>query len=1224
MICRHCQTQNLDEAKFCMNCGKPLNAACSKCGYENLPQAKFCINCGNQLSAPASTQKNAIQKFIPKEFAEKLESARNSQTMQGERRIVTILFCDVKGSTAMAEQLDPEEWAEIMNQAFEYLISPIYKYEGTLARLMGDSILAFFGAPIAHEDDAQRAILAGLDILNGIRPFREKVLKRYHLDFNLRVGINTGLVVVGGVGSDLFMEYTALGDAINIAARMEQTAQPGTIQIAEDTYKKVAHLYEFEPVEDIAIKGKQTPIKVFRVLGTKEKPGRDRGIQGLESALVGRVGEIKKLKEVLEGVDKGRGHIINLVGEAGLGKSRLLKEICEVWESKAQNRKALGMLPTRWNQVSGISYESSRPYGLVQKLLRNFLGLTTNTSPERVREILREVFSVEGMEGVVDTGLFEVILGVQEQTNGKQLEGEQLKRAIYKEMLTTLDLLIKKGPTVLAIDDLHWSDPASAEFIIHLFQLADRLPILFICAFRPDRASPAWKVKQAAETNYAHRYIEINLSPLSNEESEHLLDCLLIPSELPQEIRQMILQKAEGNPLFLEEIVRTLIENAILLRDAENEAWKVKSSIEQITIPDNLQSLLIARIDRLEETAKHVLQLASVIGRSFYRQILAIISDTANELDGELNNLQRLGLILETGRDPDIRYIFRQALTYETAYNTILLKNRREFHKRVGEAVLDLFSENIDEFAPVLGHHFFEARDQRALQYLKIEGDSAFRLYANLEAIQYFEKAIEVAGWVDNPDLKELEELYICLGRAYELNGQFSKALANYKKLERVGREFDSTAIVLTALIAQTQVHSIPSNEFNIPKGLELLEKSIALAEVENNQATLAKIYWIQTNLLRFHTTLEEAQQVGEKAIALARELGLEEQLAYSLNDTAHAYNMDIQVAKAKEKAVEAVGLWQKLDNQPMLADGLGGLAAICILSGEFDEGYRYSNEAYAISQKIENVWGKSYSRYAVGLVDLKRGDVGLAIRHLDQSRKDAVSANYMAGTILTNSILSAIFTDLGNYQLAIDTLDKFLQDQTENRTLIKGFFLGARTLSLIKDGKIAETEKLIEEEKSLITKSYAFSRLYFQLAQCHLAFGKKDYQAAIQISQEQLSKFRDGGFRLMSADLLILTARAQIALAMWEEAKNTLIEARQLSEKLGARFDLWQIDYYLGHCEETQGNPAKATEFYEMANANLSFVIKHIPTAELIESFKSRSDVAAVLQIEQAKVLEQ
>ena len=276
MRCPHCKTDNPEEAKFCMNCGKPFSIDCSRCGKQNLHQAKFCINCGQQLSKTFQNKKEeSFKRYIPKEFAEKLNQISSYQNIEGERRIVTILFCDIKGSTAMAENLDPEEWTEIMNEAFEFLISPIYKYEGTLARLMGDSILAFFGAPITHEDDPQRAILAGLDIINGIQPFRRRISKRYKLDFNLRIGINTGLVVVGGVGSDLFMEYSALGDAINIASRMEQTAQPGTIQIAENTYRQVKYFFDVEEILGLEINWQEGCIgSQFKHPGNRNKFNR--------------------------------------------------------------------------------------------------------------------------------------------------------------------------------------------------------------------------------------------------------------------------------------------------------------------------------------------------------------------------------------------------------------------------------------------------------------------------------------------------------------------------------------------------------------------------------------------------------------------------------------------------------------------------------------------------------------------------------------------------------------------------------------------------------------------------------------------------------------------------------------------------------------------------------------------------------------------------------------
>ncbi len=285
MNCSHCQTANPDAAKFCMNCGQPLVLACTNCGTTLPPEAKFCYNCGQAIlphpekkrenSAPLVLpskidQEALLQKYISAEFAAKLEAAHRE--VKQERRIVTVLFCDVKGSTSMAEKLDPEEWTEVMNGAFEYLIEPVYRYEGTVVRLLGDAILAFFGAPVTHEDDSQRAVLAGLGIVEGIRTYRELVKRKRGLDFNVRVGINTGLVVVGEIGSDLRAEYTVMGDGVNLAARMEQTAQPGSVQISGYTHKLIAPLFEFESLGEIEIKGKDEPVAAYRVLGQKKQP----------------------------------------------------------------------------------------------------------------------------------------------------------------------------------------------------------------------------------------------------------------------------------------------------------------------------------------------------------------------------------------------------------------------------------------------------------------------------------------------------------------------------------------------------------------------------------------------------------------------------------------------------------------------------------------------------------------------------------------------------------------------------------------------------------------------------------------------------------------------------------------------------------------------------------------------------------------------------------------
>ena len=391
MICTNCEAQNPDGAKFCMGCGAKLQNNCPQCNTELPVGAKFCFNCGFQIGvAPAMTQPppatpapapvpdpvTDLDRYIPRELQNKLQNARTSGTMVGERRIVTMLFCDVKGSTAAAGQLDPEEWAEIINGAFEFMIKPVYKYEGTLARLMGDAILAFFGAPIAHEDDPQRAILAGLDIVQDIADYRRHIQREWGIEIDVRVGINTGLVVVGAVGSDLRMEYSALGDAINLAARMEQTAQPGTVQIAEPTYKLISPLFDVEDLGRIEVKGKDEPVSTYRVLAAKVDPGRLRGIQGLESPLVGRDAEFEILRRALDELEQGHGGILSLVAEAGLGKSRLVAEARQLAPDP-------GGPGRQWLEGRSLSYETNTPHAPFIDLFTACFDLQQDQTPDQ-------------------------------------------------------------------------------------------------------------------------------------------------------------------------------------------------------------------------------------------------------------------------------------------------------------------------------------------------------------------------------------------------------------------------------------------------------------------------------------------------------------------------------------------------------------------------------------------------------------------------------------------------------------------------------------------------------------------------------------------------------------------------------------------------------------------------------------------------------------------------
>ena len=418
-----------------------------------------------------------------------------------ERRVVTVLFSDVVGSTALAGQMDPEDWAEIMAGLFDYLIKPVERYGGNVARLLGDAILAFFGAPAAHEDDPERAILAGLDIVNGIKPYAAQVRAEFGIDLNVRVGINTGLVVLGEFGAERSFEYTALGDAINLAARMEQTAEPGTVQIAEDTYRLVAPLFEIEPLGQIEVKGKPEPVPAYRVLSRKDAPGRLRGLEGSESPLVGRDSELEQLRRALQELKVGRGRIISLIGDAGLGKSRLIEETHRIWEELTP-KDAEGSQPS-WIEERAVSYESARPYAIFVENFRRLLSIEEGDSNELIQKRIQDWLT--GLpQDFRETALpvVERILALS-PTDGDAAGADDLDLQSNDALIAQLHALIARtwketiegSPTVCVLDDLHWADSSSIDLIVELLRLTDEIPVLFVCAMRPTRDAPSWRVE---------------------------------------------------------------------------------------------------------------------------------------------------------------------------------------------------------------------------------------------------------------------------------------------------------------------------------------------------------------------------------------------------------------------------------------------------------------------------------------------------------------------------------------------------------------------------------------------------------------------------------------------------------------------------------------------------------------------------------------------------------
>ena len=776
MQCPNCGQANRERANYCRFCGAHFALECPRCRAVLLPDSRFCDVCGFEVSAPTAPRPAAtptpaplpaplprptpaapepakpapiqpeLQQYIPAELMAKLEAARARGEMVGERRIVTMLFCDVKGSTAAAEQLDPEDYSEIMNGAFTHMIRPVYRYEGTLARLMGDALLAFFGAPLAHEDDPQRAVLAGLDILAAMQSYREQMRAQWGLDFEVRVGINTGLVVVGAVGSDLRMEYSALGDAINLAARMEQTAVPGTVQIAHETYKAVRHMFEFENLGGLEVKGKREPVQAYRVLRRKAVGGQARGIEGLHAEMVGRQAELEALQEVLAGVQHGVGRIVGLLGEAGLGKSRLVAEVRRHFQSVAGEHG-------QWHEASSLSYETRQAYGLFQRLIRRVQGIDYTDSPATVREKLAELVA-----GLPEAGrdrarlVFEMLFSLESEGGRLPLEGEAFQRELRAAIEAWWHARFAAQPTVLVFDDMHWGDAASIALLRDLLPLSGEMPLVLLCVMRAERDAPAWQIKTTADGEYHHRYLELILRPLSETESNELINRLLAVAELPEQLRAGILEKAGGNPFFIEEVVRALIDNGVVVPEDRPEPgggprryWRATSAYTDFEIPGSLQAVLAARMDKLEEATRGTLQLASVIGRSFYHRLLRAVDEASPELDQHLRTLLRLDMIREAARVPELEYAFRNPLTQEAVYQTILVKQRRAFHRRVAEAMEALYADRREGLLGLLAHHFrLAGQRDKAIEYARLAARQAVGLFAYDDAVRNLRAALEL------------------------------------------------------------------------------------------------------------------------------------------------------------------------------------------------------------------------------------------------------------------------------------------------------------------------------------------------------------------------------------------------------------------------------------------------------------------------------------------------
>jgi class 3 adenylate cyclase len=537
-------------------------------------------------------------------------------TASSERRPITVLFADIAGSTSIAERMDPEDWTSLIGEAFQRMNRTIERYGGTVARLMGDGVLAFFGAPVAHEDDPERAVRCGLDLVRAIDDLDVVRHLASSEGLKVRVGVNSGPVVVGVVGTDSAHEYTAMGDTVNVAARMQASARPGSVLVTAATYRFVSPIVETVDVGMLELKGKTDTVHAYEVTGLKADAVRSRGLLGVRSPMIGRDQQLAKLEQAFEVARAGQGRVATVLGEPGLGKSRLLVELHE--------KIGRQTTPARWIEGSCLSYGETIPHHLLAALVRSLIGVTDTTDEAHVAQALegslRDLIGADWSETYAYLGtLLSLQLSPEMQARVSVLEVEAVKRYV-SSLVAVIRAESVHGPVVVVCDDLHWADSASVDVLLQIIGTAAALPVLFILSSRPERAAAGWKLIAGVRDVLGDALTDIRLEPLSTDDSRTLVSNLLTIESLPAETRELILAKAEGNPFFVEEVIRMLIDGDLIVR--EGDRWVATDRVTTVTIPDTIHGLLLARIDRLPQDSKRTLRVASVIGRQFGVSIL--------------------------------------------------------------------------------------------------------------------------------------------------------------------------------------------------------------------------------------------------------------------------------------------------------------------------------------------------------------------------------------------------------------------------------------------------------------------------------------------------------------------------------------------------------------------------------------------------------------------------
>jgi class 3 adenylate cyclase/tetratricopeptide (TPR) repeat protein len=850
MKCSACGAENPAEQKFCNECAAPFKKRCSKCGYENPPAAKFCGDCATALSSSSLSQPLVRNSSTPSVQILPEETVTDSAALEGERKTVTALFADIKGSTALMEGLDPEAAHAIVEPVLRLMIEAMHRYEGYVVRSTGDGIFALFGAPVAHEDHPQRALYAALRLQEELKRYAARLREAGELPIEARVGVNTGEVVAYTVETDGKVEYRLVGHTANLAARMEALAPTGSIAISDDTRRLVEGYFQLKPLGPTRVQGVSAPVNVYEVTGlgplrTRLQRSEGRGL----TKFVGRQREMETLKHAAELARQGHAQIVAAMAEPGVGKSRLF------FEFEATSRAGWMVLET----VS-VSHGKASAYLPVIDLLRNYFRIASEDDERTRREkVTGRVLALD--RNLEDTlpYLFSLLGIVEGEDPLAQMDGPIKKRRTLEAIKRILLRESLNQPLMVIFEDLHWIDEQTQELLDLLADSIGTAKILLLVNYRPEY-SHHWGSKTF--------YTQLRLDPLGKESAEELLSALLGEGKDLTPLKRLIIERTEGTPFFMEEIVQSFFEDGVLQR---NGVVKLAKSMNAVRVPTTVQAMLAARIDRLPADEKELLQTLAVIGREFALSLVRRVVDRRkdDELERMLANLQVAEFIYEQPATGDIEYIFKHALTQEVAYNSILAERRRMIHERTARAIEAIYEGQLEDHYAEVAHHYLRGNNAtKAVRYAALAAEQAVSRAAYAEATSLIETALKLLA--DRlPETAERLRSELALRTvestlAFVLYGPASPERERaVGRMCELGEELGEPDQLLRGLINLRDVYLTRSD---FVQGLELAKRCRELAETVQDAGLLADSGYGAGLMAQFCGNLPEAVSHLENA----------------------------------------------------------------------------------------------------------------------------------------------------------------------------------------------------------------------------------------------------------------------------------------------------------------------------------------------------------------------